>query len=92
MFVPLYASGTPEGKPADSHPPPVISEKPAEKTEPAIKAESVTKVEPVIEAAPEAKPTVTEPEIVPYKSNPVAVKAVEKSTVLFAERIRERFA
>ena len=92
LFAPLYASGTPEEKSADGQPPPVISEKPAEKTEPAIKAESVTKAEPVIEAAPEAKPTAAEPEIVPYKSNPMAVKAVEKSTVLFAERIRERFA
>ncbi|MBI1812139.1 MAG: transglycosylase SLT domain-containing protein, partial [Nitrospirae bacterium] len=77
---------------ADGQPPPVISEKPAEKTEPAIKAESVTKAEPVIEAAPEARPTVAETETVPYKSNPMAVKAVEKSTALFAERIRERFA
>ncbi|MEK7864505.1 MAG: transglycosylase SLT domain-containing protein [Nitrospirota bacterium] len=92
LFAPLYASGTPEEKSADGQPPPVISEKPAEKTEPAIKAESVTKAEPVIEAAPEAKPTAAEPEIIPYKSNPMAVKAVEKSTVLFAERIRERFA
>ena len=86
LFAPLYASGTPEEKSADSQPPPLISEKPAEKTEPVIKAE------PVIETAPEAKPTVAEPEIVPYKSNPMAVKAVEKSIVLFAERIRERFA
>ncbi|MEK7742402.1 MAG: transglycosylase SLT domain-containing protein [Nitrospirota bacterium] len=86
LFAPLYASGTPEEKSADGQPPPIISEKPAEKTEPAIKAE------PVIEAAPEAKPTVAEPEIVPYKSNPLAVKAVEKSTALFTERIRERFA
>ncbi|MEK7736134.1 MAG: transglycosylase SLT domain-containing protein [Nitrospirota bacterium] len=86
LFAPLYASGTPEEKSADGQPPPIISEKPAEKTEPAIKAE------PVIEAAPEAKPTVAEPEIVPYKSNPMAVKAVEKSTALFTERIRERFA
>ena len=86
LFAPLYASGTPEEKSADGQPPPIISEKPAEKTEPAIKAE------PVIEAAPEAKPTAAEPEIVPYKSNPMAVKAVEKSTALFTERIRERFA
>ena len=92
LFAPLYASGTPEEKSADGQPPPIISEKPAEKIEPATKAESVTKAEPVIEAAPEAKPTVAEPETVPYKSNPIAVKAVEKSTVLFAERIRERFA
>ncbi|MBI3378584.1 MAG: transglycosylase SLT domain-containing protein [Nitrospirae bacterium] len=92
LFAPLYASGTPEEKSADGQPPPVISEKPAEKTEPAIKAESVTKAEPVIEAAPEARPTVAETETVPYKSNPMAVKAVEKSTALFAERIRERFA
>ncbi|MDP1758274.1 MAG: transglycosylase SLT domain-containing protein [Thermodesulfovibrionales bacterium] len=92
MFAPLYASGTPEEKSADGQPPPIISEKPAEKTEPAIKSEPATKTEPVIEAAPEARPTVAEPEIIPYKSNPMAVKAVEKSTVLFAERIRERFA
>ena len=92
LFAPLYASGTPEEKSADGQPPPIISEKPAEKTEPAIKAEPLTKAEPVIEAALEAKPTAAEPEIVPYKSNPMAVKAVEKSTVLFAERIRERFA
>jgi len=92
LFAPLYASGTPEEKSADGQPPPIISEKPTEKTEPAIKAESVTKAEPVIEAAPEARPTVAESEIVPYKSNPMAVKAVEKSTVLFAERIKERFA
>ena len=101
LFAPLYASGTPEEKSADGQPPPVILEKPAEKAEPVIKAEHITKTEPaikaepvipVIEAAPEAKPTVAEPEIVPYKSNPIAVKAVEKSTVLFAERIRERFA
>lgn len=87
LFAPLYASGTPEEKHADGQPPPIISEKLAEKTEPAIKAEAVIEA-----AAPEAKPTVAEPEIVPYKSNPMAVKAVEKSTALFAERIRERFA
>lgn len=81
LFAPLYASGTAEEKPADSQPPPLISEKPAEKTEPVI-----TKTEV------EIKPAAAEPEIVPYKSNPVAVKAVEKSTTLFAERIRERFA
>jgi membrane-bound lytic murein transglycosylase D len=81
LFAPLYASGIPEEKPAESHPPPIISEKPAEKTEPVI-----------IKTKVEIKPAAAEPEIVPYKSNPVAVKAVEKSTVLFAERIRERFA
>ena len=47
LFAPLYASGTPEEKHADGQPPPLISEKPAEKTElPVIKAESVTKAEP----------------------------------------------
>ncbi|MDP3048942.1 MAG: transglycosylase SLT domain-containing protein [Thermodesulfovibrionales bacterium] len=81
LFAPLYASGTPEEKSADSHPPPIISEKPAEKTAPVI-----------IKTEVEIKPAAAEPEIVPYKSNPVAVKAVEKSTALFAERIRERFA
>lgn len=81
LFAPLYASGTPEEKPADSHPSPLISEKPAEKTEPVI-----------IKTEVEIKPATAEPEIVPYKSNPVAVNAVEKSTALFTERIRERFA
>ncbi|MCX5717735.1 MAG: transglycosylase SLT domain-containing protein [Nitrospirae bacterium] len=81
LFAPLYASGSPEEKPADSHPPPIISEKPAEKTEPVI-----------IKTKVEIKSAAAEPEIVPYKSNSVAVKAVEKSTVLFTERIRERFA
>jgi len=105
LFTPLYASGTPEEKPVDSQPPPVILEKPAEKTAsvitpepvtkaaPVIKSEPAPKTEPapVIEAAPEPKPAAA-PEIVPYKSNPVAVKAVEKNTALFAERIRERFS
>ncbi len=81
LFAPLYASGTAEEKPADSHPPPLISEKPAEKTEPVITKPGV-----------EIKPAAAEPEILPYKSNPVAVKAVEKSTALFTERIRGRFA
>ncbi len=81
LFAPLYASETPEDKSADSHPPPLISEKPAEKTEPVITKPGV-----------EIKPAAAEPEILPYKSNPVAVKAVEKSTALFTERIRGRFA
>jgi len=97
LFAPVYASGIQEEKPADSQPPPVVMEKPYEKPQPVIKAEPVIKSEPqtktelVIEAAPAAKPE-TESEIVPYKSNPIAVKAVEKNTELFAERIRERFS
>jgi len=80
LFAPLYASDTYEGKSADSQPPPVILEKQVEKTEPVIKSE------------PDAKPAMSESEIAPYKSNPAAVKAVEKNTALFTERIRERFS
>ena len=52
MIVPLYASGWLRRRTADSQPPPIISEKPAEKQNfRAIKAEAV------LAAAPErAKP------------------------------------
>jgi len=60
--------------------------------EPEIKPEIKAEVTPDIEIAPEAKPVAPDPIITPYKSDPAAVRAVEKSVSLFSEGIKERFS
>lgn len=59
----------------------VVQEKIAE-------SEAVT----IEKAEPDKDSTTSEQGIVPYKSNPVAVKAVDKSLSLFTDKIRERFS
>jgi len=80
LTAPLYASDTAQEKPADSQS--VVSEK----------VESNAKAEPVIKTEPDTNATMSEPVITPYKSNPVAVKAVEKNMFLFTDKIKERFS
>ncbi|MEK7332603.1 MAG: transglycosylase SLT domain-containing protein, partial [Nitrospirota bacterium] len=56
------------------------------KTNPDITAETLIKAEP------DVKTPASGPTIAPYKSNPIAVKAVDNSIYLFSDRIRERFS
>ena len=57
------------------------------KTNPDIAAETL-----IIKAEPDVKAPASGPTIAPYKSNPIAVKAVDNSIYLFSDRIRERFS
>lgn len=76
----LYASDTTQEKLAASLP--AVSEK----------VESNVKAEPVIKTEPDTKPPMSETTITPYKSNPAAVKAVEKNMSLFTDKIKEKFS
>lgn len=57
------------------------------KTNPDIAAETL-----IIKAEPDVKAPASGPTIAPYKSNPIAVKAVDNSIYLFSDRIKERFS
>lgn len=57
------------------------------KTNPDITAETL-----IIKADPAVKAPASGPAIAPYKSNPLAVKAVDHSIYLFSDRIKERFS
>ncbi|MBI4685525.1 MAG: transglycosylase SLT domain-containing protein [Nitrospirae bacterium] len=54
--------------------------------------ETATQTKPEVKVESEQKATVSAPEITPYKSNPVAVKAVENSVFLFTDRIKGNFS
>ena len=57
------------------------------KTNPDIAAETL-----IIKTEPDVKAPASGPAIAPYKSNPIAVKAVDHSIYLFSDRIKERFS
>ncbi|MBI4691041.1 MAG: lytic transglycosylase domain-containing protein [Nitrospirae bacterium] len=83
LTLPLYASDGRQGNPADSR---IVAQEEAGVIESNVNRETVIKAEPDI------KPSVSEPAIAAYESNPVAVKAVEKNMSLFTEKIKERFS
>ena len=79
FFAPAYASEPEREKPADD--PQAL-----EKTTSEMPSEAAIKTEPGI------REPLPGPNIAPYRSNPVAVKAVDNSISLFSDRIRERFS
>ncbi len=92
LLTPLYASDIQQERPAVNQPAVPEKAEPEIKAEPVIKTEPAIKVEPIIRAEPDIKNTASEPTITPYRSNPVAVEAVEKNMSLFTDKIKERFS
>ena len=80
LFSNAYAAEVEQGKPSDNQP--AVSEK----------TESDTKTAAAAPASVPGAPSDAAPVITPYKSNPIAVKAVDKSLFLFSDRIKERFS